>query len=119
MAGVLVCFGADGHVDVENGRDGDCSDRFALGDDLHEGPAETKDPATDDCGDCLDVPFLVNPTEGRVTLTKAPSPASQLAVPAAPLLVAPVAAREPVPSAAPQPTPPPGLDALRTVVLLT
>lgn len=118
VAGVLICIGADGHVDFEDGREGDCGDRFDLGDMLHGLPTVESSSSQDDtCGDCLDVPILVNPSEARVALTKlAPSPA--LVLLPAPLVIAPLASLDAVSFAEPGPASPPELAALRTIVLL-
>ena len=124
-AGILLCIGADGHVDVEDGRYGDCDGVPRSEQAAHD--AHTPDlpavrvaglpDAGDDCGDCLDVALLVNPTENRVVTKTVTAPVLFAATALVPRVVSPRTPRAALPAPLP-PAPPPGLGALSTVVLL-
>ena len=114
-AGLLVCFGADGHVDVEDGRWSDCAtDNVAV--DPHAPLPLAQEYSVDDCGDCIDVPFMVNPAEGRVAIEPA-GPTTDDYATAPVLLVLTADAMRSVVSVSPPPAPPPSMAGLQTVVL--
>lgn len=66
--GILLCFGADGHVELEGGRWSDCATTTDA--DPHVAERTVQTEATDDCGPCIDVPLMANPTEGRAAIVE-------------------------------------------------
>ncbi len=122
VAGIVLCLD-DGGSHIEDGRYGDCgeADRFAE-EAVHAAhtPAIVSPPDAfhDDCGDCLDVALLVNPTENRVASKTTTAPVLFASALLATPLLLPIGARDPVLPAPPPPAPPPSLAALSTVVLL-
>lgn len=115
-AGLLVCFGMDGHIEVEDGRWSDCATNGAV--DLHFADSAVPQDAGDDCGDCFDVPLMANPADGRVAVVKTTMPLPDLALTAVAALVDPAAiGRQPDEARPHRPPPSASPVGLRTVVL--
>ena len=123
LAGMVVCIGFDGHVEVENGWTGDCATPEQVRAHEHHAFLETVrelEQEEDDCGECVDIPLLTSLSENRVVTLNPVAPVVPSIYDALLALIVP--ARTPAPSAAElgydvRPSEP--LLALRSVVLLT
>lgn len=67
-SGIVLCIGADGHIELEDGRDSDCAtDVGKAASETHYDHAalEMALEEFEDCGPCVDVAFLVSPFDGQ------------------------------------------------------
>ena len=67
-AGIVLCIGADGHIELEDGRASDCAtDIGKAADETHydHALAEMELEVFEDCGPCVDVALLTSPYDGQ------------------------------------------------------
>ena len=67
-SGIVLCIGADGHIELENGRSGDCATEVgkATSEAHYEHALAEIEPAEfEDCGPCVDVALLASPFDGQ------------------------------------------------------
>ena len=67
-SGIVLCIGADGHIELEDGRDSDCAtDVGKAASETHydHAVAEMALEEFEDCGPCVDVAFLMSPFDGQ------------------------------------------------------
>lgn len=68
LGGIILCLGADGHVELEHGSSGDCAivgNSAAV--DVHFGYELVQtDRNSVDCGPCVDITVLNNVVDGQV-----------------------------------------------------
>ena len=68
-AGIVLCIGMDGHVELEDGRYSDCATEVGkAADETHYGHAVTELDYGDfeECGPCVDLALLASPIDGQV-----------------------------------------------------
>lgn len=67
-SGIVLCIGADGHIELEDGRVSDCATEVGKAvDEAHydHALAETELEVFEDCGPCVDVALLTSPYDGQ------------------------------------------------------
>ena len=67
-SGIVLCIGADGHIELEDGRDSDCATAAGkAASEAHYDHAALEMALEDfeDCGPCVDVAFLMSPFDGQ------------------------------------------------------
>ncbi len=67
-SGIVLCIGADGHIELEDGRASDCAtDIGKAADETHfdHALAEMEFEEFEDCGPCVDVALLTSPYDGQ------------------------------------------------------
>ena len=77
-SGIVLCIGADGHIELEDGRASDCAtDVGKAASETHydHALAELELEEFEDCGPCVDVALLTSPFDGQ-RASKVDAPAS-------------------------------------------
>ncbi len=67
-SGIVLCIGADGHIELEDGRASDCAtDIGKAASETHydHASAEIDLEEFEDCGPCVDVALLTSPFDGQ------------------------------------------------------
>lgn len=80
-AGVVLCFGADGHVEIEDGAASDCateSGKHELEAHFGHESVQALFQADADCGPCVDIALLSSPMDGQRASVGASASASDL-----------------------------------------
>ena len=69
-SGIVLCIGADGHIELEDGRASDCATKVgkaASESHYDHAIAEIALEEFEDCGPCVDVALLMSPLDGQRT----------------------------------------------------
>ena len=67
-AGIVLCIGADGHIELEDGRASDCATEVGkTAEETHydHALAEMELESFEDCGPCVDFALLTSPYDGQ------------------------------------------------------
>ena len=67
-SGIVLCIGADGHIELEDGRASDCATKVgkAASESHYDHTiAEIEPSEFEDCGPCVDVALLASPFDGQ------------------------------------------------------
>ena len=67
-SGIVLCIGADGHIELEDGRASDCATEVGKAvSELHQDHVieEVELEEFEDCGPCVDVALLASPFDGQ------------------------------------------------------
>lgn len=81
-AGIVLCFGADGHVEIEDGAASDCATESGKHEtETHFGhnTAQTLLQVDPDCGPCVDIALLSSPMDGQRASSGVSASSSDLA----------------------------------------
>ena len=67
-SGIVLCIGADGHIELEDGRASDCATKVGKAvSESHDDHVivESELEEFEDCGPCVDVALLTSPIDGQ------------------------------------------------------